>query len=107
MVRVVLHGSDKVYGKTCIPRGTYEIKLTMSRRFRKVMPLLIDVEWFSGVRIHKGNKPEDTEGCLLVGTTNVSETDDWIGGSKIAYDRLLVKMEEAIERDEDITIEIV
>ena len=33
-------GESKVNGKTCIPRGTYSVQLTMSNRFKKVLPLL-------------------------------------------------------------------
>lgn len=57
----------KIYGKTAIPTGTYRVVLTYSNRFRKVLPEILNVKGYSGVRIHTGNTPEDTLGCILVG----------------------------------------
>lgn len=61
------NGEKKVYGKTAIPCGTYEIKWTYSPRFKKYTPQLMNVPSFSGIRIHAGNSSTDTEGCLLLG----------------------------------------
>lgn len=96
-------GGEKVYGETCIPRGTYEVVLDMSTRFKKVLPRLLNVPQFRGVRIHPGNTSEDTEGCILVGAKKVEGNDDFIGESRIAFDRLMTKLETA----DRITIEIV
>ena len=98
--RYLEDGGEKVYGKTAIPRGTYEIELTMSNRFKKILPLLKNVPYFTGVRIHTGNFAEDTDGCILVGTT---DGDDFIGHSKDAFNSLYEKMKD----EERITIEIV
>lgn len=57
----------KVKGQTAIPRGLYKMLPRYSVRFKKVLPLLIDVPGFEGVRIHGGNTAEDTEGCPLLG----------------------------------------
>ena len=79
----------KVYGQTAIPAGSYQVVLTMSPRFKRVLPLLLNVQGFEGIRIHPGNKAEDTDGCILVGD---APAPDWLGQSKVAFDRLFAKL---------------
>jgi hypothetical protein len=77
----------KIHGKTAIPKGKYEVALTFSNRFQKVMPQLLDVPGFAGIRIHAGNTSADTEGCILVGSKATG--DDFITESKKTYQTLL------------------
>lgn len=99
--------NEKVYGETAIPRGVYNIKLTQSTRFGKVLPLLEKVEGFTGIRIHAGNSSKDTEGCILVGSSNTRVNDDWVSASKSALKQLISKLEQAHKNAEELTIEIV
>lgn len=96
---------EKVYGKTAIPEGTYEVKLTHSPRFKKILPEILNVPNFSGIRIHTGNSSKDTEGCILVGTWD-SEKEDWVGSSKIAFDKLMTLLEETTNNKEKVTITV-
>lgn len=57
----------KVRGRTAIPLGSYPITLGYSPRFRRTLPFIGNVPGYTGVRIHSGNTPDDTEGCVLVG----------------------------------------
>lgn len=66
----------KVYGKTAIPTGTYELRMTYSPKFKdrawgkkyggKVIQLM-NVKGFTGVRVHPLNTAEDSLGCIGVG----------------------------------------
>jgi len=89
----------KIKSETAIPKGSYKVMITMSNRFKRHMPLLLNVPNFEGVRIHAGNTNHDTEGCILVGMTR---SKDFIGKSRKAYDKLFKKMQNA----KNITIEI-
>lgn len=78
----------KVQDKTAIPTGTYNVVVTMSNRFKTKLPLLENVEGFTGIRIHSGNSSANTEGCILVGMTWDGKSD-WIGSSKVAMSALM------------------
>ncbi|MPS48558.1 DUF5675 family protein [Methylobacillus sp.] len=93
----------KVYGKTAIPAGTYRVVITHSPRFKKPMPLLLNVPGFEGIRIHAGNTADDTEGCLLPGRTR---SKDFVGQSVLAYNALFAKIKAALDKGEIVTISI-
>lgn len=57
----------KVMGDTAIPNGKYKVVISYSNMFKRDLPLLLDVPYFSGIRIHRGNYAKDTEGCILLG----------------------------------------
>lgn len=61
------NGEHKVYGNTAIPFSIYKVKLTYSPKFNRLLPLVLGVSEFEGIRIHAGNTVKDTEGCILPG----------------------------------------
>ena len=84
----------KIKSETAIPKGTYKVIINQSNRFKRLMPLLLNVPNFEGVRIHTGNSNHDTEGCILVGQ---SRSVDYITKSRKAYEILFAKMKLAKE----------
>jgi hypothetical protein len=56
--------ADKVFGKTAIPAGVYEVIVTDSPKFKKKMTELVGVPFFSKTRIHGVRDERDTEGCV-------------------------------------------
>lgn len=75
----------KVYGKTAIPTGRYKIEVTYSPKFKRYLPILLNVKGFSGIRVHSGNTHEDTLGCLLVGYNKVKGQ---VINSRVTSDKL-------------------
>ncbi len=90
----------KIPGETCSPAGRYRIALTMSERFKTVLPLLLAVSQFDGIRIHAGNTHADTAGCILVGK---ERREAGLLQSRVALENLLTQLRTA---DGDIWIEI-
>lgn len=97
-------GEFKIKGHTAIPYGTYEIKVTYSPKFKRELPLLLNVPFFEGIRMHKGNLPSDTEGCLIPGENK--KKGMVINSTK--YEVELTKLlKEVQNKKEKITIKII
>ena len=86
----------KIKARTAIPTGRYEIVVSFSDKFQKMLPLLLDVPAFAGIRIHPGNTDANTEGCLLPGKT---KSPDMIGSSRVAFTALFDKIKAALQRE--------
>ena len=103
----------KVYGKTAIPYGRYEVTLKVkSRKYSKkkqyefcegFLPRLLNVPGFEGILIHIGNFPEDTEGCILVGENKVK---GGVVNSTKYFKQLYEILKEADNNNEEIWLTI-
>ena len=110
--------SEKKYGETRIPNGTYKLALRKtggyhqkySKRFPDIhmgMLHVTDVPGFEYILIHCGNTDEHTAGCLLVGDSqenNQITKDGFIGKSTQAYKRIYSKIAEVLECGKEVTI---
>lgn len=76
----------KVKSQTAIPTGRYKLVLSWSPKFKCIMPEILGVPGYSGIRIHWGNTSTDTDGCPLVGENKVKGK---VINSKSTYIKLL------------------
>ena len=94
---------QKIYGVTAIPEGSYHVILTFSKRFQKILPELLHVKGFTGVRIHAGNYAKNTQGCILLGNYNGG---NYVTESQQYIEKLVKMMQGSINDDEGVTITI-
>lgn len=83
-------GEGKIYGDTAIPAGRYRVVLSHSPAFDKILPLLVGVPGFTGIRMHGVRSKLGTKGCIGVGK---KETKGLLYDSKIIEDLLVEKMQ--------------
>ena len=62
-----------------IPCGTYPVRVTWSPKFKRMLPIVLNVPGRSGIRVHRGTKPEHSRGCILVSAAMEQElTAKWL-----------------------------
>ena len=93
----------KIPGETAIPAGRYDVRLSLSQRFQKLLPEILAVPGFTGIRIHAGNTQADTHGCLLVGRIRAY---DRVEESKLALMNVMEHLRRATTAGDPITITI-
>ena len=79
-------------------------KLTSALKFKEWLPYVQGVPDFEGIRIHAGNYPDDTQGCILVGENRLK---GMVVNSRIWLHRLMKRIREAREKDESVWVTIV
>ncbi|OFX52361.1 MAG: hypothetical protein A2066_00280 [Bacteroidetes bacterium GWB2_41_8] len=90
----------KIMHETCIPAGSYQVTVNMSNRFKRLMPLLLNVPGFEGIRIHNGSTAAHTSGCILVGKNSIVGQ---LTESKATFENLFKLLQSTKDK---ITIEI-
>lgn len=60
-------GEHKVYGETAIMRGVYSIRVSFSPAFGMPMVEILNVRYFTGIRMHWGATAKNSKGCILCG----------------------------------------
>lgn len=93
----------KVQDDTAIPYGRYEVQVTFSPKFGRMLPLLLQVPGFEGIRIHSGNYAKDTSGCILPGQVVLP---NGVGKSLLAFNHLYAQILNADHRDDQVWITV-
>jgi hypothetical protein len=57
-----------------IPALCYQIRVTKSPKFKRLLPIVQNVPQRSGIRFHRGSNPEHSTGCILVVADNPSRS---------------------------------
>ena len=108
----------KVPGETCIPTGTYALKLRTEGglhekykarfTFHRGMLWLQDVPDFKWVYLHVGNSDVDTDGCpLLVDVPLVTALGEFRGGASLpAYEKVYRRVLAALTAGEAVSLSI-
>ena len=97
-------GELKISGHTAIPYGEYEIQVTYSPKFKRKLPLLLNVKHFEGIRIHRGNTEKDSSGCLIPG----ENTKRGMVLNSTKYEKELTNLiENANKKGEKVIIKII
>ena len=62
-----------------VPALIYKVQVTQSPRFKRLLPILVQVPGRSGIRFHRGSLPEHSKGCILISASmEQSLTARWL-----------------------------
>ena len=76
-----------------IPAGTYPVERTWSPKFKKFLPLIENVPDRYGIRMHRGTKPEHSQGCILLDLAGMTYVDTLFNQLDVYYDDEKVQIE--------------
>lgn len=99
------HSSLKVYQKTAIPYGRYQVLVTWSNRFKRMLTGVFGVPDFEGIRIHNGTSELSSAGCIIVSYEDNDAEHKLVNDKKAMND--LCKKVEAAQKKEKVFINIV
>ena len=106
--------NHKVYGKTAIPTGTYDLtlnivspKFVQKDYYKKFcggrLPRILNVPGYDGILMHRGKDENSSYGCIILGYNKVKGQ---VVDSQKAFEKLYRILDEANRRKEELTIEI-
>ena len=88
----------------CINPGKYRIEMEWSAAFDMVLPELKGVPDFEEIKLHRGNWPKNTKGCILPG---VGGGTGYVNDSRIAMKQIIEILNKAAAEHYSLWIEII
>ena len=86
-----------------IPAICYPIRVTQSPRFKRVLPIVQNVPPHSGIRFHRGTRPEHSTGCILVVADNPSRSRELIRAEVVDSNNPIVGCRSAADVEKQLT----
>lgn len=79
-----------------IPAGTFDLSIYWSDKFNRLMPHVDGVPGHSGIEIHWGNIPINTDGCTLLGEY---ADGDFVGNSVDEFNEFFSMLSDIIQNE--------
>ena len=81
-----------------IPALCYHVAVTMSPKFKRLLPIVQNVPQRSGIRFHRGTKPQHSTGCILVIADNATQPYTILHNSTPPQGRTAADVEQELTR---------
>ena len=75
-----------------IPAICYPIRVTQSPRFKRLLPIVQNVPQRSGIRFHRGTKPQHSTGCILIPADKEKALTDLILQAQLSHEEIILEV---------------
>ena len=75
-----------------IPAICYPIRITQSPRFNRLLPIVQNVPQRSGIRFHRGTKPQHSTGCILIPADKEKALTDLILQAQQSHEEIILEV---------------
>ena len=75
-----------------IPAICYPVRVTQSPRFKRLLPIVQNVPQRSGIRFHRGTKPQHSTGCILIPADKEKALTDLILQAQQSHEEIILEV---------------
>ena len=75
-----------------IPAICYPIRVTQSPKFKRLLPIVQNVPQRSGIRFHRGTKPQHSTGCILIPADKEKALTDLILQAQQSHEEIILEV---------------